>query len=474
MDGLQEAIMRVLMGQQGAGFVQQQPPTGQLPPGVMDEIPRGPDGQPIGGTQPIMPGAQDVSGGTYAGDAAKIARQSALAKALMEQSQQPQETQKAGRFLVPNSKLSGVTKVLQGVTGQYQQKKADEKQAALENKSSEALAKALRGEELDLNDSYLPPELKQQLTLEQFKRRQSKADAAETRALTEQDDRRQVASWQDTGGKKVGMNKFGEPIGELEVTMKPGEKANLEFKYYSHATPSGGAQLSAQTARRGQDITLRGQDISAATAMRGQDLRAAGTVTNPGGGALTQGQKTADREFAKEYVKFKAGGGVSDVQKNLDQLKDARTILSKENVSGPGIGLMPDAVRGFTNPQSIAVREQVQEIAQRNLRLILGGQFAQKEGEQLINRVYNERLPESENIKRLDRLVTQIEAASKAKEDAANYFEQHGTLAGWDGKLYTINDFDPDSGSSDDTAGVTFDADKERRYQEWKRSHAND
>jgi hypothetical protein len=62
----------------------------------------------------------------------------------------------------------------------------------------------------------------------------------------------------------------------------------------------------------------------------------------------------------------------------------------------------------------------------------------------LIARVYNDRLPPEENKRRVDRLITQITDAAKAKQSAADFFEKNGTLTGWDGKLYTISDFEPE------------------------------
>ena len=100
-------------------------------------------------------------------------------------------------------------------------------------------------------------------------------------------------------------------------------------------------------------------------------------------------------------------------------------------------------------PESIAMHEAVEEVLQRNLRLILGAQFTQKEGERLIERAYNPALSEAENKKRVDRLITQIKQAAKAKEDASRYFENNGTLVGFRGQLYTS----PDQFLKDETKG---------------------
>lgn len=164
----------------------------------------------------------------------------------------------------------------------------------------------------------------------------------------------------------------------------------------------------------------------------------------------TAGQSAVDKEFAKEYVGFRAAGGYADIEKQLAQLKEASAALGSDpSLTGPIRGALPDAVRAVTNPSAVATKEKVQEVAQRNLRLVLGPQFTEKEGERLIARVYNDRLPPEENKRRVDRLITQIADAAKAKQSAADYFEKNGTLTGWDGKLYTISDFEPEPVSTD-------------------------
>lgn len=164
---------------------------------------------------------------------------------------------------------------------------------------------------------------------------------------------------------------------------------------------------------------------------------------------LTPGQEALDKEFAKNYAEYKAQGGYADVQKSLDQLRSARDDLTaaqddpEGGVSGSRIGITPDFILAAVNPKAVDTREKIQEVAQRNLRLVLGAQFTEKEGERLINRVYNPKLEESANAERLDRLFKQIDLAAQVREDASNYFEQNGTLKGWQGKMPTISDFEP-------------------------------
>ena len=89
----------------------------------------------------------------------------------------------------------------------------------------------------------------------------------------------------------------------------------------------------------------------------------------------------------------------------------------------------------------MSIQQGVEEVVQRNLRLVLGAQFTEKEGERLISRAFDPSLSEKENKKRVDRLLNQIEKAANAKQKAAEYFEKHGTLKGFKGTLMTMQDF---------------------------------
>ena len=158
----------------------------------------------------------------------------------------------------------------------------------------------------------------------------------------------------------------------------------------------------------------------------------------------TVGAKEADKKFAEDYVAF-ATGGFADTQKQINQLKEVSAALAtKEGLTGPVVGNIPRSVRNVSNPESVATTEAVEEVVQRNLRLILGAQFTEKEGERLISRAYNPALPQAENKKRVDRLIAQIQSAAEAKLDASRYFMTHGTLDGWRGKLWKMEDFNPE------------------------------
>lgn len=159
---------------------------------------------------------------------------------------------------------------------------------------------------------------------------------------------------------------------------------------------------------------------------------------------LTPGEKRVDQTFAKSYEDYVLSGGAADFNKNLEQLRGVQKEMTAKdgaNLTGPILGRMPDAITAFTNPKAVDARQRVEEIVQRNLRIVLGAQFTQKEGENLIARAYNPALDEATNAKRLGRLITSMEKMAKAKTAASDYFERHGTMKGFRGTTqFSVND----------------------------------
>lgn len=149
---------------------------------------------------------------------------------------------------------------------------------------------------------------------------------------------------------------------------------------------------------------------------------------------VTPGQKALDEAFAKDYADWRAGGGYTAVDRQLRTLAEQRARLSKSgDISGPIVGSIPDFINKWINPEAIDVRQNIEQSIQGALRPTLGAQFTQAEGDRMIQRGYNPGLDEAANIQRLNSAINELRSRAQVKDDAAQYFEQHGTLAGWKG-----------------------------------------
>lgn len=156
------------------------------------------------------------------------------------------------------------------------------------------------------------------------------------------------------------------------------------------------------------------------------------TGAGDGIGKLTPAQRAADTAFGKEYNDFVAGGGIATIEKNLADLDRAIKVLEESkdgDITGKLIGLSDKAgTLSFTNPKAAEVKDIVGGVVQSNLRAVLGGQFAQKEGEALLARAFNPAQPQKDNLNRLKALRQQIANSAQSKIQAVTEFEEKGTL----------------------------------------------
>jgi hypothetical protein len=169
---------------------------------------------------------------------------------------------------------------------------------------------------------------------------------------------------------------------------------------------------------------------------------AVATAIAGGGQDLTPGQKKLDEAFAPEVFQWQSGGG-QDMAAQIAQLQPVINALEAgEPITGVATAIQPDLLLALTNPKALQAREAVEEVVQRNLRVILGAQFTEKEGERLISRAFNPKLPPEENAKRVRRLFKQMETAATQKQAMVDYFNQNGTLKGFQGKMPSVRDFE--------------------------------
>ena len=194
------------------------------------------------------------------------------------------------------------------------------------------------------------------------------------------------------------------------------------------------------------DGTMETRPVGVAPTAGG--VSGSGVVTLPDIGTvkLTAGELQRDKDFAKGWTEFSARGGFADTVKQLGQLQTVlQQLKSGENVTGAFTAFLmnnaPSLAAGVAEG-AVSAKDAVEEVVQRNLRLILGAAFTENEGKALIARAYNPALREEENARRLERLIQQMLTAASATQQAGQYFDQFGTLKGYSAKLPSFSDFD--------------------------------
>ena len=228
---------------------------------------------------------------------------------------------------------------------------------------------------------------------------------------------------------------------DLRATRKEGAKSGKTATLIRQMAGAKGLP-EAEVARLNSlaDATEKGLMTGADALTQAYKRQSGGVNITMGGDQLTPGQEFIDKEFAKDYVPW-MGGQSADTASQIASLEEVLGKLeSGVPLTGPVIGQVPDFVNAFLNPQATASREQVEQVVQRNLKAVLGAQFTEKEGEKLIKRAYNPTLSQEENAKRLRLLLGAMTNALQNKNEMTKYFQEKGTLAGYTGRVPTIND----------------------------------
>ena len=235
---------------------------------------------------------------------------------------------------------------------------------------------------------------------------------------------------------------------------------------YAGATGDVSGALKIATASGAQYRQITGPDAAAMglDPNRVYNIGSDGKVSGIGGGdtilqmggQITPGQEAIDKKFAETWIDWTSGGG-ADAMKQIAQLRGVTDRLaSGEPITGPALGLQPDVLQSMFNPEALNARQQVEEVVQRNLRAVLGAQFTQAEGDRLIARAFDQRLSPQQNAARLSTLIQQMEAVAQAKSAMVNYFNQRGTLQGFEaaGVMPTVADFEATLDTLDLQMGV--------------------
>lgn len=231
--------------------------------------------------------------------------------------------------------------------------------------------------------------------------------------------------------KAQGMQKTGLDIQQSQLNIKKTQQATDREEQLrealsalpADATDEDYLRVYRQFGSADQQARIIEAGINARAKMAGES----------GLGPISPGQKARDTSFAKEYATFSDLGGSTVVEKNLKSLKTAIEMLrANPNLTGttPQV-LDATGTLAAVNPDAQTVKDLTGGVVQGNLRQVLGGQFAAKEGEQLLARAFNIGQPGKDNITRLEDLYKQIEDAANIKTAAGQYFEEYGTLKGF-------------------------------------------
>lgn len=142
------------------------------------------------------------------------------------------------------------------------------------------------------------------------------------------------------------------------------------------------------------------------------------------------GEQKRDKDFATKWAEFNDAGGRAEFDKNVTLLDSALTELESGKIKTGGLkGAMGDTAMDLLDPKVAALRSKVQNAVIGMLRPTLGAQFAQKEGEKIMDLKFNPRFDAKTIAEGIRTEVEARRAQVVAIEKAGKIFEKSGTLA---------------------------------------------
>lgn len=243
-----------------------------------------------------------------------------------------------------------------------------------------------------------------------------------------------------TQAEEISLQTAQGYLARSRTTFGPGgqpiEQAGMNFDYLNQQPPP--AQPT------GMPPVLGGQEAVAPPQTGQQPQTQPTPAPTPQVFPATPAQIKTDELTAQEYVDWTTKGEAV-ATKNISQLMTAREALKSGKVETGDwraflSSLAPDKLVSYVRPEFMDTKEQVQEVVQANLTATLGAQFAEREGDRVIARAYNENVDTKLNIQRVDRLIDQIVQTTDAKKKAMDYYSKNGTMVGYSADVNSMAD----------------------------------
>lgn len=208
-----------------------------------------------------------------------------------------------------------------------------------------------------------------------------------------------------------------DPLGLLQQGMLTKSKGFLEKQNTEKALKEAQIKFYGGRAYK-QDIDTRLKENELTEAMQPKP---------------TEGEKVVDREAAKDYNEFALAGGMTELDSSIKKLENAIERIKKEKPSRLA-GATPEGVlRSNLFPEATAIQQQIEGVIQGSLRQTLGPQFTEKEGQMILQRMYNPSLSYEENYKRAKEELDKLKARADVRKKSMQYFEEKGTMKGFRG-----------------------------------------
>ena len=143
-----------------------------------------------------------------------------------------------------------------------------------------------------------------------------------------------------------------------------------------------------------------------------------------------QALKKLNDETAKDYAEFQDEGGNHMMEMSMRSMNQVIAELKKPGkTGGRTIDFFGDTLRRaydlMTEGNSIAMQQQIDLITQANLKATLGAQFTEKEATLFLQRSYDPKGSDQENVDKLRQALEQVTHRANSRMSRYKYFEEN-------------------------------------------------
>lgn len=150
-----------------------------------------------------------------------------------------------------------------------------------------------------------------------------------------------------------------------------------------------------------------------------------------------QALKKLNDETAKDYADFTDEGGNHMMETNMRSIRKVITELKKPSkTGGRTIDFFGETLRRahdlMLDGNSIAMQQQIDLITQANLKATLGAQFTEKEAVMFLQRSYDPKGTDEQNVKKLEQALQDVIKRAESRRARFQYFESNNyNMAGF-------------------------------------------
>jgi len=230
---------------------------------------------------------------------------------------------------------------------------------------------------------------------------------------------------QDTLNKAIKtMNSLGMPTDKVNKVYDA-----EEIKFLKQSNLTSKDRLNQEW--KSKEFGLKRESLDATKDYRAKSLKIAERKSKSGiVGGLSEGEKSADKDYGKLYNKYVSTGRNNAVN-TIQKLEKLQKEVEKDTGFGEAGGTRFPIPDMFRSRLAIERRDDARNFANKTLKELFGGQLSDAEREAAAREYWNDDLDNESNAIRLKGKIKELIDNVKAQDAQAKHYQQNRTLKGF-------------------------------------------